>query len=80
MRVSAEELMLRCRQGDVSAYELLVSRDKEGSLNFCCRMLCDCHREEDVTQEVFARVFGPAEHYEARARFSDGPTSHRANP
>lgn len=69
MRVSDEDLMLRCRGGDMSAFELLVARYKDAILNFAYRMLRDYHRAEDVTQEVFLRVFRHAYHYEVKAKF-----------
>ncbi len=71
MRVSDEELMLRCRHGDTSAFELLVARYKDAILNFAYRMIHDYHRAEDVTQETFLRVFRNADHYKPSAKFKN---------
>lgn len=71
MRVSDEELMLRCRNGDMGAFELLVVRYKDAILNFCYRLLHDYHRAEDVTQEAFLRAFRSADRYEPKAKFKN---------
>ena len=71
MRVSDEELMMRCRNGDMSAYELLVSRYKNAIINFIYRSIDDYHRAEDLSQEVFLRMFRSASRYEPRAKFKN---------
>ena len=71
MRVSDEELMVRCRNGDMSAFELLVSRYKDAILNFIYRSIGDYHRAEDLSQETFLRVFKSAIRYEPRAQFKN---------
>lgn len=71
MRVSDEELMIRCRNGDMSAFELLVSRYKDAMLNFVYRSIGDYHRAEDLAQETFLRVFKSASGYEPRAKFKN---------
>ena len=68
MRASDEELMIRCRNGDMSAFELLVSRYKDAMLNFIYRSIGDYHRAEDLSQETFLRVFKNASRYEPRAK------------
>ncbi|MFQ6043981.1 MAG: RNA polymerase sigma factor [Candidatus Poribacteria bacterium] len=71
MRVSDEELMIRCRNGDMSAFELLVSRYKNAILNFIYRSIGDYHRAEDLSQETFLRVFKSVSRYEPRAQFKN---------
>ncbi len=71
MRVSDEELMIRCRNGDMSAFELLVSRYQNAILNFIYRSIGDYHRAEDLSQETFLRVFKSASRYEPRAQFKN---------
>ena len=71
MRASDEELMIRCRNGDMSALELLVSRYKDAMLNFIYRSIGDYHRAEDLSQETFLRVFKNASRYEPRAKFKN---------
>ena len=71
MRVSDEELMIRCRNGDMSAFELLVSRYQNAILNFIYRSIGDYHRAEDLSQETFLRMFKSASKYEPRAQFKN---------
>jgi RNA polymerase sigma-70 factor (ECF subfamily) len=71
MRVSDEELMIRCRNGDMSAFELLVSRYQNAIINFIYRSIGDYHRAEDLSQETFLRVFKSASKYEPRAQFKN---------
>ena len=69
MRVSDEELMLRSRQGDMGAFELLVSRHKDAIFNFIYHFLGDYHRAQDVSQETFLRVLKNVDRYKSRDRF-----------
>jgi len=71
MRVSDEELMIKCRNGDMSAFELLVSRYQNAILNFIYRLIGDYHRAEDLSQETFLRMFKSASKYEPRAQFKN---------
>jgi RNA polymerase sigma-70 factor (ECF subfamily) len=71
MRVSDEELMIRCRNGDMSAFELLVSRYQNAIINFIYRSIGDYHRAEDLSQETFLRVFKSASRYEPKAKFKN---------
>ena len=71
MRTSDEELMMRCRNGDMSAFELLVMRYKDLIVNFICRSIGDYHRAEDLAQETFIRVFKNASRYEPKSQFKN---------
>jgi RNA polymerase sigma-70 factor (ECF subfamily) len=51
------KLMDRVRKGDDSAFEELVSRHYRSVYNLVNRFLLDMADAEDVTQEVFLRVF-----------------------
>ena len=64
MRTSDEELMMKCRNGDMSAFELIVMRYKDLITNFIYRSIGDYHRAEDLAQETFLRVFRSANRYE----------------
>jgi RNA polymerase sigma-70 factor (ECF subfamily) len=68
---SDEELMMRCRNGDMSAFELLVMRYKDPILNFAYRSIGDYHRAEDLTQETFIRVFNYKNRYEPKCKFKN---------
>ncbi len=69
MIVSDEELMLECRKGDMSAFELLVRRYQDALVNYIHYTINDYHRAEDLAQETFLRVFKSASRYEPKASF-----------
>ncbi|MCZ6680212.1 MAG: sigma-70 family RNA polymerase sigma factor [Candidatus Poribacteria bacterium] len=71
MRTSDEELMMKCRNGDMSAFELLVMRYKDLITNYIYRSISDYHRAEDLAQETFLRVFKSASHYEPKSQFKN---------
>lgn len=64
------ELMLRVKSGDMAAFQILFDNYKNRVLNFCFRY-CGHHSiSEELTQEVFLRVFKAASRYRPTARFS----------
>ena len=69
MFVSDEDLMMKCRKGDMSAFELLVRRYQNPLINYIHRSVNDYHRAEDLSQETFLRVFKSASRYEPTASF-----------
>ena len=71
MRTSDEELMMKCRNGDMGAFELIVMRYKDLITNFIYRSIDDYHRSEDLAQETFLRVFRSANRYEPKCRFKN---------
>jgi RNA polymerase sigma-70 factor (ECF subfamily) len=67
---SDESLMLRYRDGDVRAFELLVTRHRKPLFNFILRFVRDTAAAEDVTQETFLRLIKGADAYERQAKFT----------
>ena len=63
-------LMLRVKQGDVPAFELLIDKYKQPVLNLIWRTLGDASEAEDLAQNVFIQAFRSAARYEASAKFS----------
>lgn len=63
-------LMLRVKEGDVAAFEVLVERYKQPVINLLYRTLPDAAEAEDLAQNVFIQVYKSAHRYEASARFS----------
>jgi RNA polymerase sigma factor (sigma-70 family) len=57
--VSADETVLvrRCLEGQTDAMRLLIERFQGDVFGLCARLLNHRHDAEDVTQEVFLRVF-----------------------
>jgi RNA polymerase sigma-70 factor (ECF subfamily) len=64
------ELMLRVTHGDVESFELLLNRYKVPLLSYFVRMVRDQALAEDLTQEVFLRVYEARERYQPEARFT----------
>lgn len=57
--VSSEDVVLvrRCLKGEPEAIQTLVERYQSDVFGLCFRLLHNRHDAEDVTQEVFLRVF-----------------------
>ena len=67
---TAEELMQRVANGDRHAFTTLVQVHQNSILNFIWRLMGDKTRAEDLSQDVFLRVWKSAPKYENRAKFS----------
>ena len=65
-----EELMMRYRDGDVSAFDALVRRHRDGLLNFLYRMTGVRQVAEEVQADAWLKIHRAASRYEVRARFS----------
>jgi RNA polymerase sigma-70 factor (ECF subfamily) len=68
--VSSEELMSRTADGDEYAFEFLVRRHEIPILNLIYRFIGDRTQANDLTQEVFIRVWRAAKTYRAEAKFT----------
>lgn len=64
------ELMFAFKRGNRSAFESLVRRHQRGLMNYFFRMLWNRQTSEDLTQEVFVKVFTHVESYQATAKFT----------
>ena len=62
--------MLLVRQGDEAAFVELIGRYQKKMLNFFYRLSWDFHASEDLTQEVFVRVFVHRRNYRRGSKFS----------
>jgi RNA polymerase sigma-70 factor, ECF subfamily len=63
-------LMLAFQKGDRRAFETLFARYTPRVLAFLTRMVRDRARAEELTQDVFIRIYNAADRYEPKARFS----------
>jgi RNA polymerase sigma-70 factor (ECF subfamily) len=63
-------LMLAFKAGDRRAFDELFARYTPRLHSFLARMVRDRGRAEELTQDVFIRLYTAAERYEARTRFS----------
>ena len=62
--------MCRVTAGDKHAFEALVYRHQRQVLNFIFRFLGDQTEAEDLTQEVFLRVWKSSKNYKPDAKFT----------
>lgn len=63
-------LMLRVRDGDVKAFELLVEAHQNVVIGTAFRMLGNLDDAHDIAQQVFLRVWKSAPRYEPTAKFT----------
>ena len=63
MRESDGELMARCKNGDMSAFDLIVRRYKTPLVNFAYRFTGDREAAEDLAQETFIRIYKNVNRY-----------------
>ena len=66
---SGRELMLAFKAGDLNVFDDIVCRYQKPIQNFLRRYLRDRNRMEDLTQEVFIRVYKSRERYKPIAGF-----------
>jgi RNA polymerase sigma-70 factor (ECF subfamily) len=64
------ELMLRFQKGEERCFEDLVKKHTRGVLNLVYRYLGDATRAEDVSQDIFVKVYRARMKYEPKAKFS----------
>jgi RNA polymerase sigma-70 factor (ECF subfamily) len=62
--------MLKYRDGDVRAFEVLVTRHRKPVYNFILRFVRDPAQAEDLLQETFLRLVKGADAYERQAKFT----------
>jgi len=65
-----EDVMERCAMGSEAAFRALVQRYRTRIMNLVCRFINDRDRAEEISQEVFLRVFRNRERYRKSGKFS----------
>ncbi len=65
-----EALMLRYQQGEVRAFEILLTRHRRPVFNFILRFVGSREIAEDLLQDTFLRVIKGADKYERKAKFT----------
>jgi RNA polymerase sigma-70 factor (ECF subfamily) len=63
MNESDGELVARCKNGDMSAFDLIVYRHKVPLIDFAYRFIGDRDTAEDLVQETFVRVYKNIKRY-----------------
>ena len=69
-KMANEDLIYRVKSRDKHAFETLVNRHQRPVLNFIFRFMGDRTEAEDLTQEVFLRVWKSAGTYQPDAKFT----------
>ena len=64
------DLMLEFQAGDAEAFDALLSRHQVGLYNFFLRLQSNAAEAEDLTQEVFWKLYQHVDRYEVRAKFT----------
>src|SRR6266699_2941493 len=71
LSLTDEQAMWRARtNADLHAFGLLVERWRKRIYNLCLRMTGSAHTADDLTQEVFVRIFDRRRAYNPAQRFS----------
>ncbi len=65
-----QELMQACSEGDMDAFERLVSRYRDRLVNFFDGMCNDRALAEDLAQDVFIKLFRARDRYRPSGKFS----------
>src|SRR5436309_13231745 len=58
-----EDVMERCALGSETAFRALVQRYRSRIMHLVCRVINDRDRAEEISQEVFLRVYRDRERY-----------------
>jgi RNA polymerase sigma-70 factor (ECF subfamily) len=67
---SDEVLMLRYKDGDLSAFEIIIEKHQQPLFSFVYRFCNDYHQAQDLVQDVFLRLVKMSRNYEPRAKFT----------
>ena len=70
MARSDVQLMLEAKAGDDASFELLLQRYRTPLVSFLYRMVRDSATAEDLSQEVFIRVYRARAKYAPSAKFT----------
>lgn len=68
--VSDEALMIRFRDGDAQAFEVLYARHKGPLYRYVCRQCETTAHAEELFQDVWMKLIGARDRYEVRAKFA----------
>lgn len=65
-----EDIIARCRKGDVDAFEVLVRTYQGRMFNIACRIIGDADDAAEVVQDTFVAAYRNLHAFEQRSRFS----------
>jgi len=64
------QLMLRFAKGEISAFEQILKKYKDITINVAYRFVQNYPEAEDIAQEVFLKIYHSAKTYRPEAKFS----------
>jgi len=64
------EIMIALKGGDATAFEKILKKYEKPIINYIYRFIGDRAEAEDITQEVFLRVYKSKDSYKPTAKFS----------
>jgi RNA polymerase sigma-70 factor, ECF subfamily len=67
---SDDDLLVRAGQGDVEAFTTLIARHQGAVYRYCWRIFRNHHTAEDLSQELFVKLFRHAARYEPAGHFT----------
>ena len=70
MVASDNEIIMQCLKGDVDAFELLISKYKRLIYSTAYRMMGNNEEAEDISQEVFIRIYNSLHRYNPEYKFT----------
>ena len=65
-----EDIINRCRKGDIDAFEVLVRTYQGRMFNIACRIIGDADDAAEVVQDAFVAAYRNLHAFEQRSRFS----------
>ncbi len=68
-RVADDVLMTRCGRGDTDALTELMKRHQDAAYRYAWRVFRNHHTAEDLTQELFVKLFRNAARYQPQGHF-----------
>lgn len=64
------QIIKQCKEGDISSFEKLVNQNSSRVSNIIYQMLCSKNDVDDLSQEVFIKVYRYIKYFKEESKFS----------